>query len=346
VTSFASDNYSGVHPAVLEAIAAANVGRQPAYGRDDVTARLQTVVRDHFGDRASAYPVFNGTGANVVALQAMTTRWAAVVCTSTAHIHVDECGAPEKVGGVKLLTIPTFDGKLTPELVDLEARGMDDVHRAQPQVVSITQTTELGTAYTVEEIRAICDHAHALGLRVHLDGARIANAAAHLGVSLREMTTDAGVDVVSFGGTKNGLMLGEAVVVLDPAAAPHLDYVRKASTQLASKMRFVSAQLEVLLGTDLWIENAAHANAMAQRLASGLDGLVELPRAVQANAVFARLPRTSIDALQETYEFYVWDESVDEVRWMTAWDTTPEDVDTFVTDVRRALVASATTAGR
>ena len=345
MTSFASDNYSGVHPAVLDAIAAANVGRQPAYGRDEWTGRLQTVVRGHFGERATAYPVFNGTGANVVALQAMTTRWAAVVCTSTAHIHVDECGAPEKVGGVKLLTIPTFDGKLTPELIDLEARGMDDVHRAQPQVVSITQTTELGTAYTVAEISAICEHAHALGLRVHLDGARISNAAAHLGASLREMTTDAGVDVVSFGGTKNGLMLGEAVVVLDPEAAPHVDYIRKASTQLASKMRFVSAQLEVLLGTDLWIDNATHANAMAQRLAGGLDGLVELPRAVQANAVFARIPRAAIDALQETYEFYVWDESVDEVRWMTAWDTTPEDVDTFVADVRRALVPDTMVAG-
>jgi threonine aldolase len=269
----------------------------------------------------------------------MTTRYGSVVCTSTAHIHVDECGAPEKVGGVKLLTIPTYDGKLTPELIDLEARGMDDVHRAQPQVVSITQTTELGTAYTVEEIRAICDHAHSLGLSVHLDGARIANAAAHLGVPLRAFTTDAGVDVVSFGGTKNGLMLGEAVVVLNPSAAPNLDYIRKSSTQLASKMRFVSAQLEVLLGTDLWLLNAEHANAMAQRLAAGLDGLVEIPRPVQANAVFARLPRPVIDRLRETYAFYDWDESVDEVRWMTAWDTTTEDVDTFVGDVRSALAA-------
>ncbi|MGE0820290.1 MAG: low specificity L-threonine aldolase, partial [Candidatus Nanopelagicales bacterium] len=284
-----------------------------------------------------AFPVFNGTGANVVALAAMTTRFGSVVCTSTAHIHVDECGAPEKVGGVKLLTIPTYDGKLTPELIDLEARGMDDVHRAQPQVVSITQTTELGTAYSVEEIRAICDHAHSLGLSVHLDGARIANAAAHLGVPLRAFTTDAGVDVVSFGGTKNGLMLGEAVVVLNPSAAPHLDYVRKSSTQLASKMRFVSAQLEALLGTDLWIENASHANAMAQRLAAGLEGLVEMPRPVQANAVFVRLPQAVIDDLRRTYEFYDWDETVGEVRWMTAWDHTPEEVDAFVLDVRAAL---------
>lgn len=340
MTSFASDNYSGVHPAVLDAVAAANVGRQPAYGADDWTERLQTAVRAHFGERATAYPVFNGTGANVVALQAMTTRWASVVCTATAHIHVDECGAPEKVGGVKLLTVPTPDGKLTPELIDVEARGMDDVHRAQPQVVSITQSTELGTVYTVEEIRVICDHAHALGLRVHLDGARLANAAAHLGVSLREMTTDAGVDVVSFGGTKNGLMLGEAVVVLDPDAAPGVDYVRKASAQLASKMRFVSAQLEVLLRTGLWRENAAHANAMAQRLAAGLEGVLEPVRPVQANAVFVRLPVETIERLQETYRFYVWDESVGEVRWMTAWDTTPEDVDAFVADVREVVAGT------
>jgi threonine aldolase len=338
MTSFASDNYSGVHPAVLEAVALANEGRAPAYGRDPWTARLQDVVRRQFGEQAEAYPVFNGTGANVVALQAMTTRWASVVCTSTAHIHVDECGAPEKVAGVKLLTIPTFDGKLTPELIDLEARGMDDIHRAQPQVVSITQTTELGTAYTVEEIRAITDHVHALGLRVHLDGARLSNAAAHLGASLREMTTDAGVDVVSLGGTKNGLMLGEAVVVLNPEAAPHVDYVRKSSTQLASKMRFVSAQLEVLFGTDLWLLNAAHANAMAQRLAAGLEGVLDVVRPVQANAVFVRLPAEVAARLRRTYEFYDWDESVGEVRWMTAWDTAPEHVDAFVADVRAALL--------
>lgn len=338
MTSFASDNYSGVHPAVLEAVALANEGRAPAYGRDPWTARLQDVVRRQFGEQAEAFPVFNGTGANIVALQAMTTRWASVVCTSTAHIHVDECGAPEKVAGVKLLTIPTFDGKLTPELIDLEARGMDDVHRAQPQVVSITQTTELGTAYTVEEIRAICDHAHSLGLRVHLDGARLSNAAATLGASLREMTTDAGVDVVSLGGTKNGLMLGEAVVVLNPEAAPHVDYVRKSSTQLASKMRFVSAQLEVLFGTDLWLLNATHANAMAQRLAAGLEGILDVVRPVQANAVFVRLPADVAERLRRSYEFYDWDESVGEVRWMTAWDTTPEQVDAFVADVRTALL--------
>ncbi len=338
MTSFASDNYSGVHPAVLEAVALANEGRAPAYGRDPVTARLQDVVRRQFGEQAEAFPVFNGTGANVVALQAMTTRWASVVCTSTAHIHVDECGAPEKVAGVKLLTIPTIDAKLTPELIDLEARGMDDVHRAQPQVVSITQTTELGTAYTVEEIRAIADHAHSLGLRVHLDGARLSNAAATLGASLREMTTDAGVDVVSLGGTKNGLMLGEAVVVLNPEAAPHVDYVRKSTTQLASKMRFVSAQLEVLFGTDLWLLNATHANAMAQRLAAGLDGVLEVVRPVQANAVFVQLPGEVAERLRRSYEFYDWDEAVGEVRWMTAWDTTPEQVDAFVADVRAAML--------
>ena len=273
----------------------------------------------------------------------MTTRFGSVVCTSTAHIHVDECGAPEKVGGVKLLTIPTYDGKLTPELIDLEARGMDDVHRAQPQVVSITQTTELGTAYTVEEIRAICDHAHSLGLAVHLDGARIANAAAHLGVPLRAFTTDVGVDVVSFGGTKNGVMLGEAVVVLNPSAAPNVDYIRKSSMQLASKMRFVSAQLDALLGTrpldrrtprtrTRWRSGSLPASRAWWRCRGR-------SRPTPCSCVCRRL---SIDDLRATYEFYDWDETVGEVRWMTAWDHTAEEVDAFVADVRAALARSGT----
>ena len=253
----------------------------------------------------------------------MTTRCGSVVCTSTAHIHVDECGAPEKVGGVKLLTVPTYDGKLTPELIDLEARGMDDVHRAQPQVVSITQTTELGTAYTVEEIRAICDHAHSLGMaraprrRAHRQRGRGARRAACASSPPTPASTSC-----RFGGTKNGLMLGEAVVVLEPVCRTALDYIRKSSTQLASKMRFVSAQLEALLGTDLWIENASHANAMAQRLAAGLDGTRrDAAAGAGQRRVRARCPQAVIDDLRSTYEFYDWDETVGEVRWMTAWDT-------------------------
>jgi threonine aldolase len=341
VRGFASDNYSGVHPEVLEAIAAANGGHQTSYGDDAYTEHLTEVFRAHFGPAAAVFPVFNGTGANVVSLQSMTSRWASVVCTSTAHIHVDECGAPEKVGGLKLLPVPTPDGKLTPALIDSEARGFDDVHRAQPQVVSITQTTELGTAYSVDELAALCEHVHGLGMRVHLDGARISNAAASLGAPLRAFTTDVGVDVLSFGGTKNGLMLGEVVVVLDPAAAPGVEYVRKSSMQLASKMRFVSAQFEALLGTDLWLRNATHANAMAQRLESavrGIDG-VHVQRPVQANAVFAVLPKPVTARLQKRFKFYTWDEATGEVRWMTTFDTTEGDVDAFAAAIREEMAA-------
>jgi len=339
---FASDNYSGVHAEVLAALLSANVGHETAYGDDQYTRRLHDVFRAHFGGQAAAYPVFNGTGANVVALQALTTRWASVVCTSSAHIHVDECGAPEKVAGLKLLPVRTPDGKLTTELVDLEARGFSDVHRAQPQVVSITQTTELGTAYSVDELGALCDHAHRLGMRVHMDGSRVANAAAFLGVPLREFTTDVGVDALSFGGTKNGLMVGEVVVVLAPGAAPGLEYVRKSSMQLASKMRFISAQFEVLLGTDLWLRSASHANAMARRLAAGVRDApgLQIARPVQANAVFAVVPREVAARLQQRFRFYTWDESTGEVRWMTTFDTTEEDVDAFAAAIREELAAA------
>lgn len=331
VRGFASDNYAGVHPEVLAAIALANGGHQVAYGEDDYTAHLQVVFRGHFGPRAEAFPVFNGTGANVVALQALTERWGAVVCAASAHIHVDEGGAPERMGGLKLLTVPTPDGKLTPELIDREAWGFDDEHRAQPQVVSITQSTELGTCYTPEEIRAICDHAHERGLAVHLDGSRIANAAATLGVPLRAFTTDAGVDVLSFGGTKNGLLLGECVVVLNPERVRAMKHLRKLSMQLASKMRFVSVQFEALLAGDLWLRSAGHANAMARRLETAVRAVegVTVVRPVQANAVFARLPREVSERLQKRYRFYFWDESTGEVRWMCSFDTTEEDVDSF-----------------
>lgn len=336
---FASDNYSGISPEVLAAIVAANGGHTTAYGSDDYTAHLQEVFRSHFGARAQAFPVFNGTGANVVSLQAVTDRWASVVCTANAHIHVDECGAPEKVGGLKLLPVPTPDGKLTPDLLDQEARGFDDEHRAQPQVVSITQSTELGTVYTAEEIGAICERAHSHGMRVHMDGARISNAAASLGVDFKEFTTDVGVDIVSFGGTKNGLMLGEVVVVLEPAAARGLDYVRKSAMQLSSKMRFVSAQFIALLEGDLWLRNASHSNAMAKRLATAVQGLpgVQVVRPVQANAVFAILHPAVTQRLQQRFRFYVWDESTGEVRWMTTFDTTEQDVDTFAAAVRSEL---------
>ncbi|MFE5073668.1 threonine aldolase family protein [Streptomyces halstedii] len=341
VRGFASDNYAGAHPEILAALALANGGHQVAYGEDDYTGHLQRVMHSHFGPTAEAFPVFNGTGANVVALQALTDRWGAVICAESAHIHVDEGGAPERVGGLKLLTVPTPDGKLTPELIDRQAYGWDDEHRAMPQVVSITQNTELGTVYTPDEIRAICDHAHERGMKVHLDGARIANAAASLDVPMRAFTTVAGVDVLSFGGTKNGALFGEAVVVLAPDSVRAMKHLRKLSMQLASKMRFVSVQLEALLARDLWLRNARHANAMARRLAEGVravDG-VEILHPVQANAVFARLPHAVSERLQKRFRFYFWDEPAGDVRWMCAFDTREEDVDAFVQALKEEMAA-------
>jgi threonine aldolase len=343
IRGFASDNYSGIHPEVLDAIAAANGGHQVAYGEDAYTARLQEVFQSHFGDTAQAFPVFNGTGANVTGLQSMLPRWGAVIAASTAHINVDEGGAPEKIGGFKLLTVPTDDGKLTPELVDREAWGWGDEHRSQPLVVSITQSTELGTLYTAEEITALADHAHERGMRLHLDGARISNAAAALDLPLRAFTTDAGVDVLSFGGTKNGAMLGEAIVVLNPEASDGLIFSRKFNMQLSSKMRFVSAQLIALLEGDLWLRNATHANAMAQRLrgeieagiAEGSITGVEFTQPTQSNGVFATLPDGVADQLRESFRFYDWDAARNEVRWMCGFDTAEEDVDAFVAELSR-----------
>lgn len=338
---FASDNYAGAHPEVLAAIAEANGGHQIAYGEDVYTARLQEVVKEHFGQTAEAFPVFNGTGANVTALTSVLPRWGAVVSTSTAHIHTDEGGAPERISGLKLLPVATADGKLTPGLIDQEAWGWGDEHRAQPLAVSITQTTELGTLYTVDEVRAIADHAHSKGMALHMDGARVSNAAAALGVGFREFTTDAGVDILSFGGTKNGLLYGEAVVVLNPDVSDGLVYLRKLNMQLASKMRFVSAQLIALLGDDLWRRSAQHANAMAARLRQSLDGVggLEFTQPTQANAVFAILPPGVADRLRKTFRFYDWNPATGEVRWMTAFDTTESDVDAFAAAIRAELGA-------
>jgi threonine aldolase len=341
--AFASDNYAGAHPEVLAALALANGGHQIAYGEDEYTAHLQEVFRRHFGPRAEAFPVFNGTGANVTALQAVTNRWGAVICAATAHINVDECGAPERVAGLKLLPVATEDGKLTPELIDTEAWGFDDEHRAQPQVVSIAQTTELGTCYTPQEIRAIVERAHERGMLVHLDGARLSNAAATLGVPFAEFTSDVGVDILSFGGTKNGLLFGECVVVLNRDRVPTvtMKYLRKLSMQLASKMRFVSVQFEALLAGDLWLRSARHANAMATRLAaavSGIDG-VTVVRPVQSNAVFATMPREVTERLQKRFRFYTWNQATGEVRWMCSFDTTEADVDAFAAAVAEEMAA-------
>lgn len=345
---FASDNYSGIHPEILAAIVTANGAHQISYGEDVYTAKLQEVFVQHFGEGVEAFPVFNGTGANVIGLQSMLPRWGAVICTTTAHIHSDEGGAPERVGGFKLLPVATPDGKLTPELIDQEAWGWGDEHRAQPLAVSITQTTELGTAYTVDEVRAIADHAHAHGMKLHMDGARISNAAAALGVPFRAFTRDAGVDVLSFGGTKNGMMLGECIVVLNPEASVGLTYLRKFNMQLASKMRFISAQFIALLSDDLWLRNAGHANAMAARLRDALeqgvtDGSItgiSFTQATQANSIFAVLPPGAADRLREHFRFYDWNAQTREVRWMCGFDTTEGDIDAFIAAVKEELTVS------
>lgn len=340
---FASDNHAGAHPAVLEALAAASEGHAGAYGADPWTERAEELFRSHFGADARAFPVFNGTGANVTVLDALTRSFEAVVCSDVAHMHVDECGAPERVAGAKLYAVPTEHGKLTPEDVGRWEANRGDEHHAQPRVVSISQATELGTVYTQDETRAIADAAHELGMLLHVDGARLANAAASLGLGLRELTTDAGVDAVSFGATKNGLAFGDAVVFLRPELADGFEFVRKQLGQLASKMRFVAAQLVALLEGDLWLENAAHANAMATRLAGEVTDIAgaELAHPTEANGVFAALPTAAIDRLLAELDgeppFHVWDAGRGVVRLMCAWDTTTDDVDALVTAIRRAV---------
>ena len=330
---FASDNYAGVHPEVLAKISQVNIGHQVAYGDDEVTAQLGEVIKRHFGNTAQVFPVFNGTGANVVSLQAICRPWEAVVCASGAHINVDEGGAPEKVAGLKLHTIPTADGKLTPELIETQAWGFGNEHRAQPKVVSITQSTELGTVYTPAEIRAITDQAHSLGMFVHLDGARISNAAASLGVPMRAFTTDVGVDIVSLGGTKNGVLAAEAVLVLNPDFADVIKFVRKSAMQLGSKMRFLSAQLLALFEDDLWLRSASHANSMALKLYEGVKDVVKVEKP-QANALFPYLDPAVTEELQKSFRFYVWDHLTGQVRWMCSWDTTEQDVEEFISLVK------------
>jgi len=333
---FNSDNYAPVLPEVMDALAAVNRGHEPAYGADAVTARVQGLLKAEFGERAHAFLVLNGTGANVVGLRALLQPWQGVVCAESAHLNVDEGGAPERVGGIKLLAVPAPDGKLTPELVESRIERIGDEHAIQPGVVSVTQSTELGTLYTPDELRALADHAHGHGMRLHVDGARLANAAEALGVELREITTDAGADVVSFGGTKAGLMLGEAIVLLGDGLEPALPYLRKQSMQLASKMRYVAAQFEALLTGGLWRQAAGRANAMAARLAAALEGAegVRITQRVQANVVFAVLPPGVAERLQAEWGFYTWNEHTGEVRWMCSHDTRAEDVDAFAAAVR------------
>lgn len=338
--SFASDNHAGVHPVILEAMVAANQGDAPAYGDDPWTSAFEQRVREVFGPRAQGFPVLNGSGANMVGLSLTLGRYDAIICPESAHIATHETGATERLLGVKLLTVPTPDGKLRPEDITAHLSALGRAYAPQPRVVSISQVTELGTCYTPAEIAALAETAHAAGMRLHVDGARLANAAAFLGCGLDAVTTAAGVDVFSFGGTKNGALAAEAVIVLDASLARAVPFLRRQSLQLASKMRFISAQLTTLLTDDLWLKNASHANAMATRLANGLADIpgVTLEYPVQSNAVFARVP-PAVAALQDRYRFHMWDDTPGVARWMTAFDTSPAQVDTFLDAIREATLA-------
>jgi threonine aldolase len=341
VKSFASDNYAGVHPDILAALATANDGHAASYGADPWTARAETVLRDHFGPQAQPLLVFNGSGANVLALRCACRPWEAVICAESAHVNVDEGGAPERIGGVKLLTVPTPDGKLTPADVRAQVTRVGDEHAVQPRVVTITQSTELGTRYTAAETAALAAAAHELGLLLHVDGARLANAAAGLETGLKEITTDAGVDIVSLGGTKNGMVLGEAVVFLEPGLAEGARYLRKQTLQLASKARFLAAQFVAMFEGDLWLRSARHANARAARLARHLSALpaITITQAVQANGVFAIIPGPAAEAARNSWPFYTWNETTGEVRLMCSWDTTEDEVDAFARTVGDACAA-------
>jgi threonine aldolase len=341
---FASDNHSGAHPEVLEAIARANVDHAGSYGEDGWTKRFDELIGEHFGPQALGVPVFNGTAANVLAIDAVTRPQDAVVCVAGAHIDVDECGAPERWAGVKLLKAEPVHGKLeTAAMRGWETRR-GDIHHNQPRLVSVAESTEVGTVYTVDQLGAIAEEAHGLGMLLHVDGARLANAAAALDVPLGALAADAGADVLSLGATKNGGLVGDAVVFLDPGLAESFELIRKQGMQLASKMRFLSAQFDALFGEgDLWRRNAEHANAMAARLAAGVEGIdgLEVVHPVEANGVFAQLPRPAIDALLRDlpgeHPFYVWDEDADIVRWMCSWDTAESDVDALIAAARAAV---------
>jgi threonine aldolase len=337
--SFASDNNAGVHPRVMEAIQAANDGHVIAYGDDPFTARAVEKFHEHLGKDAEVFFVFGGTGANVLGLKAMTQSYHAIICAETAHINVDECGAPEKFTGCKLLPVTTADGKVTIDHIKPLLHEVGFEHHVQPRVISISQATEMGTVYTPREMKALAAFAHDHDMLLHVDGARIANAAASLKLKLKAITRDVGVDVLSFGGAKNGMMYGEAVVFFDKALAQGFKYTRKQGTHLPSKMRYISAQFEALLTGNLWRENAAHANRMAQLLAGELGKIpqIRITQKVEANGVFAVLPKKYIAKLQKQYFFYVWNEAISEVRFMTSFDTTEEDIADFVSLVRKTV---------
>ncbi len=340
-SSFASDNFSPIHPEIMEAIQKANVGHAMAYGEDPWTGQMQKLFKKRFGPSAESFLVFNGTAANVCGIKHVLSSWQAVICSSNAHIWTDECGAPQANTGSSLLSIETKNGKISPEHCEKYLHGKGNPHHVQPALLSITQSTELGTVYTLQEMQNLADFAHKNDLLFHVDGARLCNAAAHLNVSLKALTTDVGVDLLSFGGTKNGLMGAEAIVFLKEGLAEEFKYVHKQEMQLASKMRFSSAQMTRLLEGDLWLRNASHANSMAKLLESHLKrSFPRLPilYPVEANAVFVKLPSLEIlKKLQKKSFFWIWDNEQAVARWMTSWDTQPAFIEAFMEELKNNL---------
>ncbi len=338
---FASDNYSGVHPEIMEALNRANHEHMPSYGNDAITARTIALFKDLFGEPCEVFFVYNGTGANTLALAALTQRFNTIICSEWAHIHVDESTAPENFTGCKLVSIPSPNGKITPEAVEEKIHRLGDPHHAQAKVISISQLTEYATVYHPDEIRALSLLAKKYGLYLHMDGARISNAAVSLNLPFRAFTREAGVDIVSFGGTKNGMMFGEAILIFNPVLAQNFAYIRKLGMQLHSKTRYISAQFEALLSNDLWKHNAAHANGMAKKLADELSRFpqVKITQPVDGNGVFAVLPPHIIKPLQDEVFFYVWNEKRSEVRLMCSYDTQEEEIKRFVNHLSKLLNA-------
>lgn len=328
---FGSDNHAGVHPRILASLAEANQGHAPSYGTDEWTAKALLKFQEHFGSQAQVFFVFNGTAANVTALRALAKPYQSVFCTDVSHINVDECGAPEFLAGCKLIPLPSVDGKLTVSELEKAFVRRGDQHYSQTQILSLTQPTEVGTVYSLEELKSLIRWAQERQLKVHIDGARLANAAAALQISFKELTTDLGVDVVSFGGTKNGLMMGEAVIFLNKELARDFKYIRKQSGQLPSKSRFIACQFLSYFQNDLWRDIANHSLQMAQVLHAAVCKIpgVEVTQKPQSNAVFAKIPGAWVKPLREKYFFYVWNETTFECRWMTSWDTERSDIEGF-----------------
>ena len=339
IRGFASDNNAGVHPEILKEIVSANSGHFKGYGDDPYTEKAKELFKDHLGPDTEPFFVFTGTAANVLGLSGVIRSWNSVITAFTSHIEQDECGAPEKFTGCKVLTVDTPDGKLSVEMLLKHMHGFDFEHHSQPRVISITQTTEMGTAYSVKEIRVLADYAHENGMMLHMDGARIANAAVTLDLPFREFTTGAGVDILSFGGTKNGMMYGEAVCFLKPGISKDFKYIRKQGMQLASKMRFISSQYLAYFNNDLWKRCASHSNAMARLLEEKIRklGRIHITQAVESNGVFAIIPKEIAEKVSKTYFFYPWNELISEYRLMTSWDTTEEDIDNFVALLKKEL---------